>query len=241
MEMFIENVRSYPCLWDMDNPAYKDFDAMEKAWVKVAAAANFPDAKSARMKWKKLRDNFREALKRQKDSSKSSSSRVWRYQKQMEFLIPYMQSKDFTHNDNEALLGMSPSSSNNNNNNHDSLSVSVFDEATGNALLKRSAAEAVLDDESGSSGSKKKMPYLTEEFPHGSDDVGDFGDLNRNLVQPGNPLLDFFCSMYNTTELLPRQLQLQVKKKIFEIVTEAEETAIVLQQQGQEYDVHQFL
>ncbi|GIY17002.1 transcription factor Adf-1 [Caerostris extrusa] len=67
MDKFIKAVKNNPCLWDMGHPAYKDFEVMDKCWVKVAAIANFPDAKAAKIQWKKLRDNFREALKRKKN------------------------------------------------------------------------------------------------------------------------------------------------------------------------------
>ncbi|GIY17004.1 hypothetical protein CEXT_528091 [Caerostris extrusa] len=66
-------------------------------------------------------------------------------------------------------------------------------------------------------------------------------ELSRSSISPGNALLDFFSSMYNTTEELPPQLQLQVKRKIFDVISEAEETALLMmQQQTQEYDAQYF-
>ncbi|KFM82554.1 Transcription factor Adf-1, partial [Stegodyphus mimosarum] len=224
MEAFIDKVKSYPCLWDVDNPGYKDFEVMEKAWMQVASSTNFPDSKAAKMQWKKLRDNFREALKRQKDS-KSGGGRMWRYQQQMEFLIPYMQSKtqDFRE-DSDRTSG-------------DGNEIVPYLE---DSSYKRSSSsfDPSVDEEGNDSVSslprRKRKLGAASYFDEQKNEKED-RDFNRNAIVPGNALLDFFSSMYNTTEELPPHLQIQVKRKVFEIVTEAEETALVFQQQQQEY------
>ncbi|GFR16155.1 hypothetical protein TNCT_477251 [Trichonephila clavata] len=45
MDHFVKTVKSFPCLWDTTHPAYKDFEVMDQAWAKVAAAADYPDGK----------------------------------------------------------------------------------------------------------------------------------------------------------------------------------------------------
>lgn len=45
--------------------------------------------------------------------------------------------------------------------------------------------------------------------------------------EPSDPLFHFFMSMYNTTKNLPLSYQLQVKRKIFETVSEAEENTMM--------------
>lgn len=45
--------------------------------------------------------------------------------------------------------------------------------------------------------------------------------------EPLDPLFQFFMSMYNTTKNLPLFNQLQVKRKIFETVSEAEENTMM--------------
>ncbi|KAF8767606.1 uncharacterized protein LOC129966138 [Argiope bruennichi] len=216
MEKFIKAVKSYPCLWDMSHPAYKDFEVMDKAWAKIASATDYPDAKSAKIQWKKLRDNFREALKRQKDSK--YIGRTWRYQKQMEFLIPFMQSK----NQDLSLDA-------------DKTSFSESSDTNQNTEDKKPSFTVSLDEDANDSGSSfhKKRKTI--------DDQKEDKEFSRSAITPGNALLDFFSSMYNTTEELPLQLQLQVKRKIFDVVAEAEETALMMQQQQQEYDAQYFL
>ncbi|GFT90919.1 MADF domain-containing protein [Nephila pilipes] len=215
MERFIKIVKSYPCLWDTAHPAYKDFEVMDQAWVKVAASTDYPDAKAAKVQWKKLRDNFREALKRQKDSK--YAGRTWRYQRQMQFLIPFMQSK----NQDFSIDADRNSSSENT-------------DATLNTEDKKHNSLNSLEDDANDSG-----PSAVKKKRRISDDQKDDLELSRPSIVPGNALLDFFSSMYNTTEELPPQLQLQVKRKIFEVVAEAEETALMMHQQ--EYDAGYFL
>ncbi|GBM31178.1 hypothetical protein AVEN_242596-1 [Araneus ventricosus] len=201
----------------MSHPAYKDFEEMDKAWVKVAAATDYPDAKSAKIQWKKLRDNFREALKRQKDSK--YVGRTWRYQQQMEFLIPFMQSKnqDFSVDADKNSLSESSDTNQNVEDKKPSFIVSLDEDA----------------NDSGSSFHKRKRKTI--------DDPKEDKEFGRSVISPGNALLDFFSSMYNTTEELPPQLQLQVKRKIFEVVAEAEETSLMMQQQQQDYDAQYYL
>ncbi|CAH2003198.1 unnamed protein product [Acanthoscelides obtectus] len=51
--------------------------------------------------WRKLRDCHRDALRRQRKSKsgdKAKNIKLWTYQKQMEFLIPYMANRSTTGN-----------------------------------------------------------------------------------------------------------------------------------------------
>ncbi|GFY62540.1 MADF domain-containing protein [Trichonephila inaurata madagascariensis] len=215
MDHFVKTVKSFPCLWDTTHPAYKDFEVMDQAWAKVAAAADYPDARAAKVQWKKLRDNFREALKRQKDSK--YAGRTWRYQRQMQFLVPFMQSKNQDFNVDA-----------------DRNSSSENAEATPNADDKKHNFLCSFENDANDSASSsvKKKRRISEDQ---KDDL----ELSRSSIVSGNALLDFFSSMYNTTEELPPHLQLQVKRKIFEVVAEAEETALMMQQQ--EYDAEYFM
>lgn len=48
--------------------------------------------------WKKLRDCFREAIKRQKDTKSGQGAvkmKEWKFQKQMQFLLPYMSTRRY--------------------------------------------------------------------------------------------------------------------------------------------------
>ena len=52
--------------------------------------------KTAKHEWKKLRDCFRQALARKKTpiGQAVKKTKLWRYEKQMEFLIPFMMPRE---------------------------------------------------------------------------------------------------------------------------------------------------
>ncbi|GIY17003.1 MADF domain-containing protein [Caerostris extrusa] len=138
----------------------------------------------------------------------------------MEFLIPFMQSKN-----QDLSLDVDKTSASENS-----------DTAQNCEDKKHNIVAAMEEDANDSSSSfyrkkRKTIDDLKEENK----------ELSRSSISPGNALLDFFSSMYNTTEELPPQLQLQVKRKIFDVISEAEETALLMmQQQTQEYDAQYF-
>ncbi|XP_050293756.1 uncharacterized protein LOC126734228 [Anthonomus grandis grandis] len=71
MEQFIETVRLNPCLWKVDEKNYKSQDARDIVWEEVSKKCNITDGKEAKRVWKKLRDSFRDALKRQNECKSS--------------------------------------------------------------------------------------------------------------------------------------------------------------------------
>ncbi|GBP65371.1 hypothetical protein EVAR_53403_1 [Eumeta japonica] len=94
---FIDCVREHPCLWDMNAASYKDFETRNAAWREVAKQAKIESVKLAKIKWKNLRDTHREKLKKIADiklKHPKKKIRPWRYMGQMEFLTPFMLSRD---------------------------------------------------------------------------------------------------------------------------------------------------
>uniref|UniRef100_A0A2H1WSX6 SFRICE_038341 n=1 Tax=Spodoptera frugiperda TaxID=7108 RepID=A0A2H1WSX6_SPOFR len=62
---FIESVRQFPCLWDTRLTTYKSNETKDAAWAIIIKDTGLEDVKISKAKWKKLRDNHRDAIKRQ--------------------------------------------------------------------------------------------------------------------------------------------------------------------------------
>ncbi|XP_068628907.1 uncharacterized protein [Battus philenor] len=96
MESFIEGVRLHPCLWNPSHPDYREMHVKDNAWRRVVDHYNnesIPNIQVAKIEWKKLRDNHRDALKRAKlGKNKLLPAQIttWKYAKAMQFLEPHM-------------------------------------------------------------------------------------------------------------------------------------------------------
>ncbi|CAH2062904.1 unnamed protein product, partial [Iphiclides podalirius] len=90
MEMFIEQVRNHPCLWDTDGVAYRDAARKDLAWKLVAKTCGMINAAEAKNQWKRLRDSHREAMRRRKAATAIQAQSIgpWKYEKLMEFVLP---------------------------------------------------------------------------------------------------------------------------------------------------------
>ncbi|XP_044765891.1 uncharacterized protein LOC123322114 [Coccinella septempunctata] len=91
MERLIESVRENPCLWKVDEEYYKNSEMKEAAWRKVIVECEISDVKEAKSMWKKLRDGHRQALNKKKTTTgqAAGSDKLWKYEKQMSFLVPH--------------------------------------------------------------------------------------------------------------------------------------------------------
>ncbi|XP_050673420.1 uncharacterized protein LOC126971265 [Leptidea sinapis] len=116
MESFIEAVRMHPCLWNPLTPDYREAIMKEKAWQHVIEHCNNKAIKNisiAKMEWKKLRDNHRDALKRAKlGKNKLLPAQIttWKYAKLMQFLEPHMKYRITEHIETDT--GLTPSNDN---------------------------------------------------------------------------------------------------------------------------------
>lgn len=62
---------------------------------------------TAKAKWKRLRDNHRDALKRKnatRSGQATKQTREWKYEKIMEFLLPYMTNRERSTNFNSPII-----------------------------------------------------------------------------------------------------------------------------------------
>ncbi|CAG4957128.1 unnamed protein product [Parnassius apollo] len=105
-EKLIESVKKFPCIWNTSSDFYKCNETKDAAWDQIIVETNISDVKTAKSRRKQLRDNHRDALKRQ-NATRSGQARKqrkeWKYQKAMSFLLPYMSSTPTPDNINTSI------------------------------------------------------------------------------------------------------------------------------------------
>ena len=86
-DKLIEVVKNYPALYDLSNESYRDKNAKENAWIKVANECSVT-TECAKKKWKSLRDQYRRSLQTKPKSGfgRSSTSKEWEFQKSLNWL-----------------------------------------------------------------------------------------------------------------------------------------------------------
>ncbi|KAK5647768.1 hypothetical protein RI129_002660 [Pyrocoelia pectoralis] len=89
-EIFIDTVKKFPCLYDPQNEGYKDIEVKRNAWTEVVKITGLKDDSSAKLKWKRLRDYYRDCLRKLKTTTGQAPKKMkrWSYMDQMEFLRP---------------------------------------------------------------------------------------------------------------------------------------------------------
>lgn len=180
-------------------------------------------------KWRKLRDCHREALRRQKKRKRGDTSdlqKPWTYQYQMEFLIPFMKNKLTPPNPQD------PTDSNN-------LSIiddaeDIVDKAGGDDSLPPVSYEVTISKSVENEIPAKKVNNrgglllirkATEKIAEIREEIRQkMIDEGLSLQRDQNDaLFQFFLSMYSTTKGLPSKYQRQIRNKVYEAVSQAEE------------------
>ncbi|XP_068628001.1 uncharacterized protein [Battus philenor] len=202
MELFIEQVRNHPCLWDTDSVAYRDASRKDLAWKIVARTCGLTNAAEAKNQWKRLRDSHREAMRRRKTATAIQAQTIgpWKYEKLMEFVLPqnretYASFCSENYIDN-SLAGLTTEECESNGEN------STLD-------VEREIKRQIKD---------KEREELRRQ-------IYDENRLRRDALS------DLFSSMCQKTRALPKYLQLRVQREIFDAVTRAEEEALSFENQ----------
>ncbi|CAG5030438.1 unnamed protein product [Parnassius apollo] len=79
MEIFMEEVRKHECLWNPTSPYYKDSEKREASWRAIIQTTKMEN-------------------KGWKSGQAANNTRLWKFQKVMEFLVPYTQNRNTTGN-----------------------------------------------------------------------------------------------------------------------------------------------
>ncbi|CAB3239276.1 unnamed protein product [Arctia plantaginis] len=228
MEQFIIMVRQLPCLWDMECREYRDMRKKHAAWKRIVQelkSKDIPDIRTAKAEWKKLRDSHRDSLKRAKALGPHGAQEVdfpkvnkWKYAEHMEFLVPYMKTRKRGRNlaglidDEREDLSPSPSDSFlvvPSTSNDDSITFSPESNTQNNV------------DTTQEIDHKYRKRKIDDEF---GEIMIDMEDRSRYTGRSNHPLDSFFESMCETTKQFPTWLQYSVKRKIFNVISEAEDT-----------------
>lgn len=227
MEQFVILVRQNPCLWDSESREYRDMRKKHEAWKRIVEdlkCKDIGDVGTAKAEWKKLRDSHRDSLKRARATLASLGPQQtdlkvnkWKYAELMEFLLPYMKTRKRGRNLedlDESIEESCPSPS-------DSF---LAVPSTSNA------DDITFSPESNTQNNVDTTQEIEHKFRKRKleNDFGeimiDMDDRNRYVNRNTHPLDSFFESMCETTKQFPTWLQYSVKRKIFNVISEAEDT-----------------
>ncbi|XP_023714352.1 uncharacterized protein LOC111868155 [Cryptotermes secundus] len=233
-ESLIELVREKTVLYDTSHPDYIRTKLKDEVWDEIGAELG-SDGKTAKEQWRKLRERHREALRRQKmkkTGSKADIQRPWSYQHQMEFLIPYMKNRSTCTNiEQQPLADISATEHGAKRNEEDAPHFDQDEPEVGNCdELGRSQSDR-------SESPVPKRPKLSDQtailrFIKTSEmRAKNRDELRKTILQreqltlplKNDALFHFFMSMYNTTKGLSGKYQRQVRSKVYEAVSQAEE------------------
>ncbi|CAK1586581.1 unnamed protein product [Parnassius mnemosyne] len=224
MEHFIETVRKYPCLWNTTAIEYRDQELKDAAWTEVMKETDLSSVKEVKLKWKKLRDSYRDALKRQSEmlakdpSNPAKKNYPWKYMGLMQFLQPHMsiRKKPIESAYASAQADTQPETAHNGGDAHSSSD----SESEPESSPKRKGFErlAVID---------RKLDYLCKAQSKRQFTEAHLHERGR---PPPDPLDIFFNSMCQSTKRFPYPTQIKIKRTLFEAVIAAEEALIAEQQ-----------
>ncbi|XP_073961616.1 uncharacterized protein isoform X2 [Choristoneura fumiferana] len=224
MEQLIAAVRCYPCLWNTTAIEYRDQELKDAAWAEVMKETNLSSVKDVKLKWKKLRDSYRDALKRasemQAREAPARKNYPWKYMSAMGFLQPHMSAR-------KRPAGAPPPDADPDNG-HDAPDAPDADAHNGDdssdagSSPKRQSSQLTVID--------RKLDYLCKA--QGKRRVSE-GAWRRGRSPPApapDPLDIFFNSMCQSTKRFPYPAQLKVKRALFEAVMAGEEALLAEQQ-----------
>ncbi|RVE51989.1 hypothetical protein evm_003267 [Chilo suppressalis] len=234
MEHFIEKVKLCPSLWDTGHLHYRDIVKKDSAWERIAKECGIENGREAKAVWKKLRDSHREAMRRRKTCTIQAAQnfKPWRYETEMEFLLPQVESRaSYLNVSNDSQIGTptSLSASETSTNNNDMRSPASPTETLGTLLIPRSTEsdrrnQNKLDTEDSITISQRERRREQKQSER--------DQWRRNILDTErcqrDALSNLFTSLYQKTRELPTYLQLRVQREMFEAVTRAEEEALSL-------------
>ncbi|CAH2042996.1 unnamed protein product, partial [Iphiclides podalirius] len=243
MEHFIEAVRKYPCLWNTTAIEYRDQELKDAAWTEVMKETDLSSVKEVKLKWKKLRDSYRDALKRQSEmlakdpSNQAKKNYPWKYMGPMQFLQPHMSVRKKPAEPGSGFAVAADCGAHNGG--ADARSTDDSD-SEAESCAKRKGAERLALIE-------RKLDYLCKA--HGKRQFTEAHLQERGRPPPAHtahaahpahpahpapaapdPLDIFFNGMCQSTKRFPYPTQIKIKRTLFDAVIAAEEALIAEQQ-----------
>ncbi|XP_059054160.1 uncharacterized protein LOC131848355 [Achroia grisella] len=174
----ISLVQQYPCLYDIFDPSYGDAQQKASAWDEIGNSMS-SRPRECKMKWTRLRENYRKAMKMRETSKKGSIARPVKYENHLAFLKAFIK----THT---------------------------------------TPATAQSDDSSSISGENSSVISNLNESGVSEGRIRRHTSRTQNLIMPSDPIDSFFSAIATTVKTFPKQLQLSVKRQVFDVVSNAE-------------------
>nr|XP_027222903.1 uncharacterized protein LOC113815016 isoform X1 [Penaeus vannamei] len=201
--------------------------------------------------WLKIRNCHRDALRRQKKlkgrtGSRAAAIKPWKYQQQMEFLIPYMaistnvsdadiDALGITEGDNrsedptaipcEYLFPSIVHDEDDVEGHDDDGSTSSVDVSTLSQEMKK---RKIVDIRKERTDISVLFKQSLENRERTSRERLLEGKETHGRLEEGDPLYYFFMSMYTTTAKMPPASQHMIKREVFRIVSDAEEALLAM-------------
>ncbi|CAG9788474.1 unnamed protein product [Diatraea saccharalis] len=216
-EQLIEYVKLRPVLYNKTFSQYRDQTVRNIAWEEIAEQLNTP-AEELKERWGKLRNLYNSALQRRR--KKSNLKYPWKFEKEMEFLMPFIDGK----------LAAINSSSNNFTNDEDSTHDSELHYSDESAASPPPPAQSPAPEASSSqviANNTAKHRIKSE-----SDDalLRDMVDIMKSshAVKLKRTITDmdehdhFFLSMSKQLKTLPPTDQAEIKFQLHKLIHESE-------------------
>ncbi|KAL1509995.1 hypothetical protein ABEB36_004655 [Hypothenemus hampei] len=235
MEHLIEAVRKYPCLWKLDMEEYKNNEVKEAAWRSIINECDITDVKEAKAMWKKLRDGHRQALSKKKTTTGQAacSDRLWKYEKQMEFLIPQLTNRprstnaiptqDISQINIDETVDNTPTTEENLITNIEHESQQTIYTIPKNKRKNDKVSEYIEQEQKRRDLRSKERDLFRRELL-----------TQQQSVKPieVTALKKFFDSMCDETYNLLEYLQMKIQRQIFNVVMEAREANLQRQSEN---------
>lgn len=154
-------------------------------------------------RWKKLRDNFRKAYHNRKGKSGdgATSSKLIKFEKELSFIIPFFRNRNQISN----------------------VTLSSDESEPGTPLPPASTSSKRSDhsevESLASTSDSKKRTRLNKDV---ATVFEEYLEEKKNTKPFDKALRNFFLSMSDTVETFPKEVQARIKKRVFDIVNEAE-------------------
>ncbi|KAL4720607.1 hypothetical protein ACJJTC_006949 [Scirpophaga incertulas] len=214
-EKLINIVSAYRELYDLQNEHYMNQSRKDNIWAEIAIEMG-ASAKICKERWKSLRDGYNRSLKRRKTKSGdgATTSKPWRYEKQMGFLQPFFQERQVKSN-----LMKSVSSEDDSNSTSNSLP------NIENNVFKISSTPATTSSAMFANMTKRK---IRKEVQQKSEVAGVLRKYLENRgnqaarASTNNPIHSFFTAMTDTVVTFPPDVQLKIKNQVYLAVSQAE-------------------
>lgn len=186
--------------------------------------------------WKKLRDGYRQALNKKKCTTGQAATSInpWKYEKIMEFILPYMANRPRSTN---AVIEDSSS-----NISQDKSENTLQQEFENNATkVTQNVDNSIYGGQSPSMNAQSKrknsdpfVQFLHDESQRRENRSKIRDALRRDVLTQRQQndsvqLKSFFDTMYETSKVLPEYTQMKLQRQIFNIVMEARENHITEQ------------